>query len=114
MEVNQHTPIYTYKHIHIMVFQGRLKGVSRDFQKFQGFLKEVQREVSKLFQVCFRVFQGSYKNVSRKFQVYFKKVLRKIEDWSKGFTVLQGSLKGVSRKFQGFLGVLSKFQWCLK
>ena len=49
------------------VFQGRLKGVLREFQLFQGYLKEVKgnsRDVSKVFQVCFRellrVFQVSF------------------------------------------------------
>ena len=49
------------------VFKGRLKGVSREFHLFQGYLKEVKgnsRDVSKVFQVCFRellrVFQVSF------------------------------------------------------
>ena len=47
--------------------EGRLNGVSREFHLFQGYLKEVKgnsRDVSKVFQVCFRellrVFQVSF------------------------------------------------------
>ena len=41
------------------VFQGMLKGDSREFHLLQGYLKEVKgnsRDVSKVFQVCFREF----------------------------------------------------------
>ena len=67
--------------------KGCFKGV---YSGFRDYLKEVQREISKMF-------QGSLKDVPRK------------------FIVLQGSFKGVSSKFQEcFNGVLSGFQGCCK
>ena len=69
------------------MFQGRLKGVSRVFER------------------SLKKFPDSFKGISRKFKVCPKKVFR----------MLQERIKGISRKIKGcFNDVLSGFQGCLK
>ena len=72
------------------VFQGRSKGISRQFS--------------------LRPFERISKGISVKFQRYFKGVSKKFQGYSKKvFMVLQGSFKGVSMEyyvdFKGSKGV---------
>ena len=79
------------------VFRGRLKAVSRAFQRnsksVSGKLKLWYKEVSSVFQLSFKDFvrkiKDCVKEVSRKFQQCFKKVLR----------VFQGGFMGLSWKW---------------
>ena len=86
------------------MFQGRLKGVSRQFSVgFEDISGKVQRcynGVSRKFQgvskKVFRMLQRSFKVVSRQFQGCLKERCLKEGQW-----LFKGSFKAVSKKFSG-------------
>ena len=80
------------------VFHENLKGISKKFQEwvfqgsfslFQGYLKEVQREIHGNFKFVSRAYQGSFKGVPRNISGCFEEVSQ----------VFQKSFKGVSMEF---------------